>query len=36
MLADYGINLTDVAYRLSDTLPFIISTDFNPNGEHEP
>ena len=31
MLEEHGIDLTDMAFRLSDTLPFIISTDFNPN-----
>ena len=31
MLAEHGIDLIDMAYRLSDTLPFIISTGFDPN-----
>lgn len=31
MLAEYGIDPTDVAFRLSDTLPFIISKGFDPN-----
>ena len=31
MLEEHGIDLTDMAFRLSDTLPCIISTDFNPN-----
>ena len=35
MLAEHGIDPIDVAYRLSDTLPFIISKDFNPNGKLE-
>ena len=32
LLIDMGIDPVDVAYRLSDCLPNIISTDFNPNG----
>lgn len=31
MLEEHGIDLIDMAFRLSDTLPCIISTDFNPN-----
>ena len=32
LLVDMGIDPVDVAWRLSDCLPNIISTDFNPNG----
>ena len=31
LLIDMGVDPEDVAYRLSDCLPNIISTDFNPN-----
>ena len=34
MLAEHGVDPTDMAYRLSDTLPFIISTVFDPNASH--
>ena len=32
LLIDMGIDPVDVAWRLSDCLPNIISTSFNPNG----
>ena len=32
LLIDMGIDPVDVAWRLSDCLPNIISTEFNPNG----
>ena len=32
LLREQGVDPEDVAYRLSDALPNIISTDFNPNG----
>ena len=35
LLIDMGIDPVDVAYRLSDCLPNIISTDFNPNASEK-
>ena len=35
LLIDMGIDPVDVAYRLSDSLPNIISTDFNPNASEK-
>jgi hypothetical protein len=32
LLLEHGVEPVDVAWRLSNVLPFIISTDFNPNG----
>lgn len=32
LLIENGVDPVDVAFRLSDALPSIISTDFNPNG----
>ena len=35
LLVDMGIDPEDVAYRLSDCLPNIVSTDFNPNASEK-
>jgi hypothetical protein len=35
LLIDMGVDPEDVAYRLSDCLPNIISTDFNPNASEK-
>ena len=32
LLLEHGVDPVDVAWRLSNVLPYIISTDFNPNG----
>ena len=32
LLLEHGVDPVDVAWRLSNVLPSIISTDFNPNG----
>ena len=34
LLIEMGVDPVDVAYRLSNRLPNIISTDFNPNGSN--
>ena len=35
MLIDLGVDPVDVAWRLSDCIPNIISTDFNPNASEK-
>ena len=35
LLIDMGVDPVDVAWRLSDSLPNIISTDFNPNASEK-